>query len=119
MSLHAVDFAALQRPDHAAVRLKEIVDIQLLYMLAESPSSGYDLNKKMLKEFGFKISFGTLYPKLAYFEKSGILTSSWQRNAADSHNPVSKRKKIYKMTEYGEAVLKQRLSELARMFKFE
>ncbi len=116
--LRTVDLEALQKIEHTAVKLKEVIDLQLLYLLSESPSSGYALNKKMLKEFGFKISYGTLYPKLAFFEKSGILSSSWQRNDPDSASPVAKRKKVYRLTEYGQNVLKERLAELAKMFRF-
>jgi DNA-binding PadR family transcriptional regulator len=113
-----VDLGVLQKIDHAPVKLKEVIDLQLLYLLSESPSSGYALNKKMLKEFGLKISYGTLYPKLAYFEKAGILSSSWQRNDPDSASPVAKRKRIYRLTEYGQGILKERLAELAKMFRF-
>lgn len=116
ISLHAIDLA-LQRVDYSAVKLKEIMDIQLLFLLSESPCSGYDLHKRMQKEFGETVSYGTLYPKLAYYERTNVLSSIWQRNGSENVTGVAKRKRVYKITEYGQEVLRVRLAELARMFR--
>jgi DNA-binding PadR family transcriptional regulator len=116
VSIHGLDLDDFQRQDHKIVKLKEVLDLQLLYLLLGGPSSGYDLNKRMQKEFGVKVSYGTLYPRLAHYEMVGMLSSSWQRNASDSNRGSSKKKKVYRITELGQARLKQRLAELSKMF---
>jgi DNA-binding PadR family transcriptional regulator len=118
VSLH-FDLNSLQRADHSLLKLREVLDLQLLYLLTDGPSSGYDLNKKMIKEFGARVSYGTLYPKLASFERMGLLSSDWETIRSEHTTGIvnAKKKKVYKITEYGRGVLNQRLSVISKMFK--
>ena len=44
-----------------------------LSLLDAIPMTGYGIKKYFLSYFGINISFGTLYPRLKYFEKLEII----------------------------------------------
>jgi DNA-binding PadR family transcriptional regulator len=50
-----------------------LADLQILSLLDAIPMTGYGIKKYFLSYFGINISFGTLYPRLKYFEKLEII----------------------------------------------
>ena len=68
-----------------------------------SEQYGYTLRKD-LSEQGIEIDEGTLYPLLRRLEAQGLLVSTWREDA-------KRNKRFYKLSEPGEAVLKQLLHE--------
>jgi DNA-binding PadR family transcriptional regulator len=50
-----------------------LADLQILSLLEAIPMTGYGIKKYFLSYFGINISFGTLYPRLKYFEKLEII----------------------------------------------
>jgi DNA-binding PadR family transcriptional regulator len=50
-----------------------MTDLQILSLLESHPMTGYAVRKSLLSHFGIKISFGTLYPRLRYFERLRML----------------------------------------------
>ena len=50
-----------------------LADFQILSLLDAIPMTGYGIKKYFLSYFGINISFGTLYPRLKYFEKLEII----------------------------------------------
>jgi DNA-binding PadR family transcriptional regulator len=51
----------------------KLFDLQILSLLASTPMSGYTLRKSFFSTFGVKISFGTIYPRLRYFEQLKVI----------------------------------------------
>jgi DNA-binding PadR family transcriptional regulator len=80
-------------------KVADLLDILLLSRLWAKPMGGYELRKELLKEFGVKVSFGTLYPHLKNLEKSECIFEQ----PAD---PIRSRKKAYRLTKLGENSLK-------------
>jgi PadR family transcriptional regulator, regulatory protein PadR len=68
-----------------------------------SEQYGYTLRKD-LSEQGIEIDEGTLYPLLRRLETQGLLVSQWREDA-------KRNKRFYKLSESGEIVLKQLLTE--------
>jgi DNA-binding PadR family transcriptional regulator len=50
-----------------------LIDLQILSLLASIPMNGYELRKSFFQTFGVKISFGTIYPRLRYFERLNVI----------------------------------------------
>jgi DNA-binding PadR family transcriptional regulator len=67
--------------------------------LLENERYGYEIVKK-LKESGFRVEEGTLYPLLRRLEGEGILSSRW---STDDTRP----RKYYTVTDYGKRVRKK------------
>lgn len=68
-----------------------------------SEQYGYTLRKD-LSDQGIEIDEGTLYPLLRRLESQGLLASQWREDA-------KRNKRFYRLSELGEAVLKQLLQE--------
>jgi len=58
---------------------KQLMDVEILYLLTFSPKSGYELRKLLSSWFKINVSYGTLYPHLHALEKSGLVTGAWQQ----------------------------------------
>jgi DNA-binding PadR family transcriptional regulator len=71
---------------------KQLVDIEILYLLTFSPKSGYELRKHLLNWFKISISYGTLYPHLHALEKSGLVIGNWQQKFEEA--PLKDRKSV-------------------------
>ena len=90
---------------------KQLVDIEILYLLTFSPKSGYELRKKLLNWFKISISYGTLYPHLHALEKSGLIIGAWQQKFDEA--PLKKR--MYSLTPVGQKILRNNIENLSKM----
>lgn len=68
---------------------------------------GYTLRKE-LADAGLHVEEGTLYPLLRRLERQGLLVSEWREAG-------KRRKRFYRLSSQGEAVLRQLLAEWQRM----
>ena len=68
---------------------------------------GYTLRKD-LGALGMEIEEGTLYPLLRRLETQGLLESEWREEN-------NRRKRFYKLSRDGRAILKQLLTELEKI----
>ncbi|MFI5419723.1 MAG: hypothetical protein ACHQ1H_02020, partial [Nitrososphaerales archaeon] len=51
-----------------ANKMIDLLDLLVLSRLWSKPMGGYELKKEMMKEFGMRLSFGTIYPHLKNLE---------------------------------------------------
>jgi len=54
---------------------KGIINMLIIKFLSDSPSTGYELMKKIEKVLGRRPSSGTIYPTLKSLERSGLIES--------------------------------------------
>ena len=102
----------MQQPEEIAASnwLKEIqkgyTRIAALMLLSKKPHHGYELMKEIrVKTQGFwKPTAGGIYPVLKDLQKSGYIQSEWDTK-------TKRRKKIYRITESGEDVLRRTLAK--------
>ena len=90
---------------------KQLVDIEILYLLTFSPKSGYELRKHLLNWFKINISYGTLYPHLHALEKSGLVIGNWQQKFEEA--PLKKR--LYSLTPMGQRTLRGNIESLSKI----
>lgn len=90
---------------------KQLVDIEILYLLTFSPKSGYELRKHLLNWFKINISYGTLYPHLHALEKSGQVIGNWQQKFEEA--PLKKR--MYSLTPLGQSTLRGNIESLSKI----
>ena len=90
---------------------KQLVDMELLYLLSFSPRSGYELRKQLLSLFKIRISYGTLYPHLHSLEKAGLISGAWQQKFDEA--PLKKR--LYSLTPAGTESLRTGARGLSRI----
>jgi len=90
---------------------KQLVDIEILYLLTFSPKSGYELRKHLLNWFKINISYGTLYPHLHALEKSGLVIGTWQQKFEEA--PLKKR--MYSLTPTGQRTLRGNIESLSKI----
>ncbi|MFB6489697.1 MAG: helix-turn-helix transcriptional regulator [Thermoproteus sp. AZ2] len=79
-----------------------------LYLLSSRPLSGYEIIRTIEGVFRGKVrpSPGTIYPLLRYLEEEGYIEASEQFVG-------KRRKRIYRITEKGKALLQQYMSDAA------
>jgi len=80
-------------------KLADLLDLLLLSRLWIKPVGGYQLRNDLWKEFGIRVSFGTLYPYLKNLERTRFVFL--EESQADH-----KMKKIYRLTPSGMSALK-------------
>ncbi len=102
---------AAQSTGEGTSAAKQLVDIEILYLLTFSPKSGYKLRKKLLSWFKISISYGTLYPHLHSLEKSGLILGAWQQKFDEA--PLKKR--MYSMTPLGQKILRNNVENLSKI----
>jgi len=85
------------------------IQIHILHHALKDPIYGVWMMDE-LREHGYDISPGTLYPMLHSMEKSGLLTMK-------DKNVDGKIRKYYSTTELGESVLHQAREKAYEMFK--
>jgi DNA-binding PadR family transcriptional regulator len=102
---------AAQSTGEGTSAAKQLVDIEILYLLTFSPKSGYELRKKLLSWFKISISYGTLYPHLHSLEKSGLILGAWQQKFDEA--PLKKR--MYSMTPLGQKILRNNVENLSKI----
>ena len=93
-----------QEPEDPEIRpapnkAADLLDILLLSRLWIKPAGGYELRKQLSKEFGIRVSFGTLYPHLKNLEKSKFID-------LDEIPRAHSRKKVFVLTPLGKSALK-------------
>ncbi|MGI0090480.1 MAG: PadR family transcriptional regulator [Nitrososphaerales archaeon] len=91
--------------------VKQLVDIEILYLLTFTPKSGYELRKQLLNWFKINVSYGTLYPHLHSLEKTGFITGAWQ----PKFDAAPLRKRIYSLTPSGIEVLRGSVESLTKI----
>ncbi len=91
--------------------VKQLVDIEILYLLTFSPKSGYALKKQLLNWFKINVSYGTLYPHLHSLEKTGFITGKWQQKFESA--PL--RKRMYSLTQTGSEILRGSIESLTKI----
>ncbi|MDE5415640.1 PadR family transcriptional regulator [Alkalihalobacterium chitinilyticum] len=85
------------------------IQIHILHHAKEHPIFGLWMLEE-LKEHGYNISAGTLYPILHSMEKDGLLHK-------DDRNVEGKIRKYYSTTEKGEALLVEARNKAYELFK--
>ncbi|MFI5419692.1 MAG: PadR family transcriptional regulator [Nitrososphaerales archaeon] len=92
--------SARQQPRQLdANKMIDLLDLLVLSRLWSKPMGGYELKKEMMKEFGMRLSFGTIYPHLKNLENSRLIR-------IDQEAPVRKKKNVYRLTAEGTSALK-------------
>ena len=77
----------------------DLLDLLMLSRLWTRPMGGYELKKEMMREFGMRLSFGTIYPHLKNLEKSRMIR-------LELDPPSRKKKNVYRLTPEGLSALK-------------
>ncbi len=77
---------------------KDLLDIQLLRMVALQPMWGYRIKKTVEGQLGIKLRHGALYPTLNQLEKDGFVKSEKQKQKGRA-------RKVYTATAKGKAYL--------------
>lgn len=85
------------------------IQIHILHHALKEPIYGVWMMDE-LREHGYDISPGTLYPMLHNMEKSGLLTM-------EEKNVHGKIRKYYSTTDFGASVLRQAREKAYEMFK--
>jgi len=101
----------IPRDGQASSLVKQLVDIEILYLLTFSPKSGYELKKQLLNWFKIDVSYGTLYPHLHSLEKTGFITGKWMQKFESA--PLKKR--TYSLTQAGIEVLRMSVESLTKI----
>jgi DNA-binding PadR family transcriptional regulator len=87
-------------------RLKGHLDLLLLRVVADRPAHGYEIVCALRERSNgtFDLPEGTVYPALHRLERQGALISDWDDSAG-------RRRRVYRISERGEAALARQLSE--------
>lgn len=91
-----------------AETLKGHLDALILAVLGERPLHGYAVIEELRRrsEGAFDLAEGTLYPVLHRLEADGLLASTWS-------DASGRRRRVYRLTRRGRAVLARRRQEWA------
>lgn len=76
-----------------------ILNLEILFVLSQTPSDGYRINYRIENIFGLHISGGTIYPTLEKLERAGYIYRK-----ADVRN--ARKRKICYLTEKSRFLLK-------------
>ncbi len=90
---------------------KNLLDIQLLRLIAAEPMWGYKIKKTVESTLGIKLRHGALYPMLNYLEKEGFLTSQRQPQNGRARKVYTTTEKGKKYLESYRAVLKEQMKK--------
>lgn len=101
----------IPQDEEASSLVKQLVDIEILYLLTFSPKSGYELKKQLQNWFKINVSYGTLYPHLHTLEKTGFVIGKWQQKFESA--PLKKR--TYSLTQAGKEVLRGSIESLTKI----
>jgi len=86
------------QPSPYTNKVADLLDILLLSRLWMKPMGGYQLRMDLSREFGIRVSFGTLYPHLKNLERSKFTV---QESRADRPKKI-----VYRLTPLGKSALK-------------
>ena len=93
-----------------AVDYRGALRLLILYVLRNGPRHGYEIMKELELLFGKAPGPGALYPQLRYLRQRGLV------DVEESYRG-SKKIKIYKLTEAGNAYLEEHKEELDRILR--
>ena len=84
---------------------KNDIPLLILAVLLDAPRHGYAIAREVerLSADALQMREGTLYPALRVLEQDGLITGAWEIQ------PVGPARKIYTLTEAGQAELKKRM----------
>ena len=68
---------------------RQLVDIEILYLLSFGPKRGYQLRKNLYTSFRLNLSYGTLYPHLHSLDEADLISGMWKH---PSENAPMKKK---------------------------
>lgn len=74
---------------------RNLLDVQIVRLLATQPMWGYMVKKQVEARFNVKLRHGALYPMLNSLEKQGFLAGQQERQGG-------RRRKVYAITRRGE-----------------
>jgi DNA-binding PadR family transcriptional regulator len=80
-------------------KMIDLLDLLLLSRLWTRPMGGYELKNEMMREFGMRLSFGTIYPHLKNLEKARLISLEIGERSR-------KKKNVYRLTSEGTSALK-------------
>lgn len=90
---------------------RQLLDLEILYLLTFGAKSGYELKKSLLNSFGLNLSYGTLYPHLHSLEKDEVIHGNWEFQADNA--PLKKR--VYTLTTSGSEKLARSMGSLSKI----
>jgi DNA-binding PadR family transcriptional regulator len=90
---------------------RQLVDVEILYLLNFGPKSGYQLKKNLSSLFHLNLSYGTLYPHLHSLDKAQLISGTWKYQSESA--PL--RKRMYTLTQKGLTKLSKSIGSLARI----
>jgi DNA-binding PadR family transcriptional regulator len=90
---------------------RQLVDVEILYLLNFGPKSGYQLKKNLASLFHLNLSYGTLYPHLHSLDKAQLISGTWKYQTETA--PLKKR--MYSLTQKGLTKLSKSIGSLARI----
>ena len=98
-----------QGVERSSQLLKGVLDMCLLAVIAEQPSYGYEMVRKLSSRGLALVSDGTIYPVLSRLQRSGLIDSYLEPS---SEGPA---RKYYRITEAGTARLEDWTNEWRTM----
>jgi PadR family transcriptional regulator, regulatory protein PadR len=90
-----------QRPDRNTQLLKGVLDMCLLAVIAEEPSYGYEMVRKLTERGLTLVSEGAIYPVLSRLQRNGLVEGYL---VASPEGPA---RKYYRIEEKGTAALEE------------
>lgn len=90
---------------------RQLLDLEILYLLNFGAKSGYELKKNLLKSFNLNLSYGTLYPHLHSLEKAQVIHGNWEFQ--EDNAPLKKR--VYSLTTSGSEKLARSIGSLSKI----
>jgi len=79
--------------------VQNFLDVIALTDIANEPTSGYGILRRVQQKFGILVSSGTVYSLLYSLERDGLIKGVW-----------TKRKRVYELTEKGKQNIKDVLN---------
>ncbi len=96
-------------PDRTSQLLKGVLDMCLLAIIAEEPSYGYEMVRKLSRRGLDLVSEGTIYPLLSRLQKQGLIEGYL---VASPEGPA---RKYYRIAEPGRAALGEWVRDWRRL----
>jgi DNA-binding PadR family transcriptional regulator len=90
---------------------RQLVDLEILYLLNFGPKSGYQLKKSLYSSFQLNLSYGTLYPHLHSLDRAQLVSGTWKYQSENA--PL--RKRMYSLTPKGAAKLSRSIGNLSKI----
>jgi DNA-binding PadR family transcriptional regulator len=88
--------------------VKSFIDLIILSLLRNNPRWGYEIMSEVHRNYGVKLSAGTLYPLLYVLEENGYLKGEWRAQK-------KKKKRIYVITDDGTNFLEESMLSVKKI----